>query len=140
MNSAEFFIAHEYVEGLSRAEACLNESRLQLLEDECDPLDIIDDCRWAISVIVTEKVLLEAFKETQATSLLPVSELILLAQQKASNASFIREIMEYLQSIQKIPDEIEVDFESIQGTIQHGFKEVVLFLKNRKRKREAVKR
>ena len=104
MNLAEAIIVTYFHPTEGHAEACLATTPhdAEIAGDD-DLLSVQADARWAVRMIITEEVLLQAFRETGETANLDTEGLISVAERKIGTPGFALEIISYLEGIGKIP-------------------------------------
>ncbi|HLC75979.1 MAG TPA: hypothetical protein VJB82_02575 [Candidatus Peribacterales bacterium] len=137
MNRAESFITYDFHDTVLRAHECIQVTPHDAdMANDHDLLSVQEDVQWAIRMVITEAVLLQAFKETEETMSLETEGLIVVADRKISNPSFILEIMEYLQNKRDIPQCRSVDMQSLQFSIRRSFNEVCRYLREGMRRRK----
>jgi len=104
MNAAEAIIVTYFHRTEEHAEACLAITPHDAEIANDDTLKSVQaDARWAVRMIITEEVLLQAFRETGETANLDTEGLISVAKRKIGTSGFVKEIIYYLQDIGKIP-------------------------------------
>jgi hypothetical protein len=136
-NTAEAFIVRYFHPTEEHAEQCLQETPdgAEHAAEE-DLRGIQEDARWAVRMIIVEKILLEAFRETQETVSLDTEGLIAVANRKIGTPGFAEEIVSYLQSIGKIPANRIPRFSDITLSVRTSFREIEEFLRGKKKEKQ----
>lgn len=129
MNSAEAVIVKYFHPTEDRAEACLmgTPNDLEHANDQ-DILSVRADASWAVRMIITEVVLLNAFEETKETATLTIEDLINVADCKIQSPDLIEKTMNKLREIRKIPPNHVPKMREIAMSVRTSFNAVRKYL------------
>lgn len=141
MNVAEACIINFFHVTELRAEDCLVATPRDAEQaSDRDLQSVQADARWAVRMIIVEEVLLQAFRETEATASLDTEGLIAIAERKLGNASFTKEIIDYLLFIHKIPQNRLPRMGEIQASIFTSLHHVLRQLRGNRQPKSRAKR
>lgn len=141
MNVAEMCIINMFHVTEIRAEDCLVATPCDAEQaSDHDLKSVQADARWAVRMIIVKEVLLMAFRETEETASLDGEGLIAVAERKLGKPSFMLEVLDYLMSTQKIPQNRLPRIEEIQTSISTALPHVLRELRGDKQPKSREKR
>lgn len=122
MNAAELIIINYFKHTEAHAEECIKATPGDAEQAvDGDLRAIQESARWAVRMIIVQKILLEAFRETKETSSLDNEGLIDVASRKISTPGFSEKIIADLQKIGMIQERRTPRLHDISVSVRTSF-------------------